>query len=184
MPSRAELTIRANAVGLDASTIPNDSKLEQKILYLEKNSTTFAGALATGVLTSDNTNVATTETVTIGTHVYTFKTALTPAANEVLIGVDADTSLTNLRSAINGTGTAGTDYAANTPVNTDVTCGAVTAHAVTVTAISYSITNADIATTETSAHLSWGATTLTGGTSKVIAKSEVVNRGVSGDKLT
>lgn len=76
MASRNELVIRASAVGLDATTIPNDSKLEQKILYLEKRSITITGTAPTTTLTT--TGVASNnETLTIGSAVYTLKTALT-----------------------------------------------------------------------------------------------------------
>jgi hypothetical protein len=320
MVAHNELSVRARVVGLDPTTYSNDSKLEQKVLFLEKNATTFTGSLATGVLTSDNTNNADADTVTVGSQVYTYKTALTgafasatltsdatapsdgdtvtldgvtytfrtaltvparpyevligvsaavaldnikqavnqgdtvqPAAatnegsgtnwstgtrrhpsvnattnanttqlfvanlhgssqnakvsvevsshlsfgaanfaggvdrvnGEVFIGTDADTSLTNLRSAINGTGTADTDYSGKTPVNASVTAGAVTAHAITLTAKDYSVTNASVATTETGAHLSFGATTLASGVAKVVAvDGTTVNgsAGLSGDK--
>lgn len=76
MPSRQELVVRANAVGIDPTTYPNDSKLEQKVLYLEKRATTFAGTLATGTLTSDATAQSDGDQVTIGSITYTFKTAL------------------------------------------------------------------------------------------------------------
>lgn len=76
MPSRNELVIRGNAVGLTASSYPNDSKFEQKILYLEKNATTFAGTLGTQTLTTSGT-FSDGETVTVGNRTYTFKTALT-----------------------------------------------------------------------------------------------------------
>lgn len=79
MPSRAELNIRARNVGIDPATYPNDSKLEQRVIYEEKNNATFAGVLATGTLTSDATNQANNETTTIGDRVYTWKTALTEA---------------------------------------------------------------------------------------------------------
>ena len=119
---------------------------------------------AMGTLTSDNTNVGATQTVVIEGQTYTFVSALTPLSGEVLIGTDADGSLLNLIRAINGTGTPGTDYAAGTPVNTAVTAAnSVTSHAFAVTAkISGSGGNA-ITTTETSPHLSWGSTHLTGG---------------------
>lgn len=310
MPTRNELAVRARAVGLDHTLYPNDSKLTQKLLWLEKRATTFAGTLGSGTLTSDNTNNADGETVTVGSSVYTFKTALTGARatstltsdatapsdgdtvtvegrtyvfrtaltntvgapyevligvsaavaldniksainadgtagvygsgtlahplvtattngnttqvvqaikygtegnnyltsetsahlswtgttlsagagrvlGEVLIGADADTSLTNLRSAINNTGTPDTDYEGKTPINTSVTAGAVTAHAITLTAKDYAVTNADVATTETGAHLSFGAATLGSGVAKVIAvDGTTVNgsAGISGDK--
>lgn len=187
MPSRAELELRAAAVGFDASTVHNDSKLEQKVLYLEKTGTTFTGALATGTLTSDATAPDDGETVTIGTAAqggltYTFKTALGTTANQVLIGASAAVALDNLKAAINGTGTAGTDYTANTPVHPLVTATTNTDTTQVVEARDYAVTNADIATTETSAHLSWGAATLASGTPKISAKSAYNLRGVSGDR--
>jgi hypothetical protein len=78
MASRQELVVRANAVGLTATDYPNDSKLEQKVLWLEKNATTFSGTLATGVLTSSGV-FSNNETITIGSTVYTMKTALSEA---------------------------------------------------------------------------------------------------------
>lgn len=191
MPSRHELNLRARAVGLNPTTIYNDSKLEQKVLWLEKNATAISGTAATGTLTSDNTNVANGETVTIGDQTYTFKTALTPAAYEVLIGASADDSLTNLEHCINMSGgTAGTDYAANTPTNKWVTAGDVAAHAITVTAINKDVGNATVATTETSAHLSWGGATLSGGAASVLATGSTIDAqsvkdsvaGLSGDR--
>lgn len=125
-------------------------------------------ASATGTLTSDNTNVADGETVVIGSTTYTFKTALTPTAGQVLIGANADASLLNLIRAINHTGTAGTDYAnlgVTSVANTQVSAASsVTAHAFAVTALAAGLAGNAIASTETSAHLSWGAATLTGGT--------------------
>lgn len=58
MPSRNELVIRGNAVGLTASNYPNDSKFEQKILYLEKNGTTYTETLGTGVFTIAGADVS------------------------------------------------------------------------------------------------------------------------------
>lgn len=184
MPSRAELEVRAAALGFDATTITNDSKLEQKLLYLEKNATAFTGALAVGTLTSDATNVSNNDTVTIGSQTYTFKTALTAAttANQVLIGADAATSLDYLKEAINGTGTPGTNYGSQTPVHSQVTATTNTDTTQVVAARDYAVGNASIATTETSSHLSWGATTLASGTSGVSAKTSYNLRGVSGDK--
>lgn len=124
-------------------------------------------AQATGTLTSNNTNVSDGDTVTIGTTTYTFKSALTPTAGQVLIGADADASLLNLIRAINHSGTPGTDYAnlgVTAVANTQVTAASsVTAHAFAVTAIVRGIAGNAIATTDTAATLSWGATTLAGG---------------------
>lgn len=78
MASRAELELRANAVGLDPSTFANDSKLEQKVLYLEKNVTAVAGTLATGTLTLSGALTA-DDQVKIGDVTYTFVSALSEA---------------------------------------------------------------------------------------------------------
>lgn len=118
---------------------------------------------ATGTLTSDNTAPSDGDTVTIGTKVYTFKTTLTPTEGQVLINSTADAALLNLIRAINHSGTPGTDYsvaAANAFVSAATS---VTSHAFAVTALSPGPAGNSIATTETSAHLSWGGATLTGG---------------------
>lgn len=117
---------------------------------------------ATGVLTSDNTNVADGETVTIGSRVYRYKNTMA-AINDVKIGADADTSLVNLAKAINLSGTAGTHYFAGTEINNQVTANeTITAHALTTTGKGTSAADNLIATTKTSAHLSWGHTTMWG----------------------
>lgn len=152
-----ELTrIILQTIGASPAT-PYLVKLDQ--LILDPFTGTDVGA--TGVLTSDNTNVANNDTVTIGTKVYTFKTTLTPTEGEVLRGGSADASLLNLIRAINHTGTPNTDYkcaAAHPAVNA---ASSVTAHAFQVTGIAPGVST--VATTETSAHLSWGAATLAGG---------------------
>lgn len=130
-----------------------------------------APSYATGTLTSDNTNVANGETVRIGNDTYTFKTTLTPAAYEVLRGASADASLTNLSSAVNHTGTPGTDYASATPRNSSVSASAVSSHTIVVTALQPGSYQNKLVTTEGSAHLSWGAATLTGGAEGAIAIS-------------
>lgn len=123
-------------------------------------------ASATGTLTgSGSTNVSDGDTVTIETTVYRFKTVMA-AVNDIQIGGsgNSDTSVTNLIDAINGTGTAGTNWFAGTVANTQVTAGALTSHAVTVTAIIPGLGANVIATTKSSAVLAWGAATLAGGT--------------------
>jgi hypothetical protein len=89
MPSRAELVARSAVVGVDASSYPNDSKLEQRLLWLEKRATAITGTIATTTLTSDTTTVADTETVTIGSKVYIFKTTLTETKASSTLTSDA-----------------------------------------------------------------------------------------------
>lgn len=124
---------------------------------------------ATGVLTSDTTLPADGDEVTIGSIVYVAKTALTtdPATvpYEVLIGANTDEFLANLKAAINGEAGEGTLYGEGTVAHPDVTCGAVAANAVTVTAIVAGLAGNSIAKAEDSAHLDWdgAGATLTGG---------------------
>lgn len=128
-----------------------------------------ADSYASGVLTSDNTQVTAGKKVTIGEAIYTFVAALTtdPATipYEVLIGADADETLANLKAAINGEEGEGTLYGEGTVANADVTCGAVTAHAITVTAKVAGLAGNLIAKAEDDAHLDWDGTGefLTGG---------------------
>lgn len=83
MPSRAELVNRANVMGINPASYPNDSKLEQKVIWAETNASTMAGTLAAGVLTLTG-DLTAGDQVLIGTQAqggktYTFVTALTGA---------------------------------------------------------------------------------------------------------
>lgn len=115
------------------------------------------GVAATATLTSTGTALTDADTVTIGDRVYTYKTVLTGAADEVLIGA-ATASLTNLKSAVNGTAGAGTTYGTGTVAHADVTAGTLTGTTVldfeasTPGAAGNSLTKA-----ETSTNLSWNA---------------------------
>lgn len=122
---------------------------------------------AKGTLTSDATNVSDGDTVvcgaTGGTSItYRFKTALL-APYDVLIGANAAGSLVNLKKAINGTGTAGTDYANGTLVNPDIIAAAITSTTLVVWFRTLGTAGNSYTTTETSSHLSWGGATLAGG---------------------
>jgi hypothetical protein len=120
--------------------------------------------VASGVLTSNETNPTDADTVKIGAITYRFKTTMAAAYDVKLHASDADITLANLVAAINGTGTAGTEYFAGTEAHPLVTAGAVTAHASTVTAQSIGYAANSIATTvPVGTTLSWGATTLVGG---------------------
>lgn len=66
-------------------------------------------------------------TVTIGSVVYTFKTVLTGAAFEVLIGGSAAATAANLDAAINDSGVEGTNYGNGTTPHPDVTSSVVSA---------------------------------------------------------
>ena len=167
MSFRPELNLRARVVGLDPSTIANDSVLEQRVISLEKTATTVTGAVGTTTLTSTLT-ANNNETMTIGTRVYTFKTTLTGAADEILIGAAATNTLDNIKSAINDTGTRGTQYGLGTAVNEQVVAGAKTATTLVLDTRYASLGNT-IATTETMTNFSFTAATIGSALPKVVA---------------
>lgn len=185
MPSRAELEVRARAVNVDASSYANDSKLEQQVLYAEKN-TVGDAVQATGTLTSDATAPSDGDTVTIGGYTYTFKTALTASTTpfEVLIGASAAIALDNLKEAINASGTPGTNFGSLTPAHPSVTATTNTNTTQVVQSRLAGTTGNSIATTETSSHLSWGAATLASGANGTYYKGQngTFNAQLSGDK--
>jgi len=91
---RNELVIRASAVGLDPTQTAyiNDSKLEQKVLWLEKRGTTFSGTLASGTITN-TTGVSTDgDTTLIGGITYTYKTTLTEVAASTTLTIGSEPS--------------------------------------------------------------------------------------------
>ncbi len=124
-------------------------------------------------------SIVLTEALTDTTRTAFANGADAPGAYAVLIGADADESLTNLRSAINGTAGEGTTYSTGTEAHPDVTCGAVTAHAVTVTAIVLGLAGNLIAKAENDAHLDWDGTGgfLTGGDINDIDTMEIGESG-------
>lgn len=122
---------------------------------------------ATGVLTSADTGAFTAgKLVVVGGKTYTWRSTFSTGPtvpNEVKIGANGDACLANLVKAINGSGIEGTDYSVGTVANVNVTAGAVTAHAVTVTAVEHGFVGNLITSTTDEAKLSWGAATLVGG---------------------
>lgn len=123
------------------------------------------GASATGTLTSTGVAPSDGDTVTIDTTIYTYKTTLTGAAYEVLIGASAAAALDNLKSAINATAGAGTTYGTGTAAHPTVYAITNTNTTQVVVAKLGGTAGNSIATTETSGQLSWGGGTLSGGSS-------------------
>ncbi len=143
---------------------------------------------ATAVLTSDGTNVSDGDTVTVGSTVYTFKTSLTSTAYQVKIGATAADSLTNLFHAINsGPGQLST-YSKLTLQHPNVFAAPSTSTTLTIYAKTNGAAANSIATTETSSHLSWGASTMqNGGWSRARYKSLALvakTPGVAGNSIT
>lgn len=122
------------------------------------------GATAGQTLTATGQPSA-TETITVGEQVYTFVAALTvPAvANEVLIGVDAATTLANLAAAINAGSGAGTTYGTGTIANADATATSDATHVVLTATATYSVAGNSVVTTETASNMGFAAATMTGG---------------------
>ncbi|MDE2098683.1 MAG: hypothetical protein KGL39_15625 [Patescibacteria group bacterium] len=120
---------------------------------------------ATGTLTSTNVNPFAGDAVTIGTVVYNLVGSLNGGANQVAIQGSADATLAALAAAINNAAGAGTLYSSDLAKHPLVSAGAVTAHAITVTAITGGTPGNSIPTLVTSGNLSlsWGAATMTGG---------------------
>lgn len=85
--SRARINLELAVMGFDYTTIADDDVADQRATYLLKNHDTVTGAAGSGVLTSDATAPSDADTVTVGTVVYTYKTALT--------GVRPTTTLTS-----------------------------------------------------------------------------------------
>jgi hypothetical protein len=132
-----------------------------------------AAVAAIGVVTRTATNVSDGDTITVGSQVYTFKTALTPADYEVLIGADSTASLLNLQRAINNSGgTPGTDYQVPA-ANTSATAYAIDGTEMLLRALTAGTAGNSIALEETSAQLS--RTAFSGGSNATTPASEILS---------
>lgn len=130
---------------------------------------TSSGAMVAGthpvsVFTSSGV-VVDTQTITIGTTVYTATASTPTAAYQVYMGADAEAFLTNLKYAINGTiAYRGTSYGYGTEAHPDVVAAASDATTLTVRGRVPGTSLNATATTETFTNGSWADTTLGGGT--------------------
>jgi hypothetical protein len=121
----------------------------------------YLGTAATGVLTF-SANLDDNDTLTIGSRVYRFKN--TPAAiNDIKIGTTKAASIVNLNATIDGSGTPGTEYYTGTLPHADVVITGIVADVVSFRAARTGAAGNLVTTTDSSAHLVWGATTLIGG---------------------
>ena len=158
----SEVAMTESLISDDGTTVAVSGILLANIQKIPTGTPVNAVA-ATNTVTSDNTNNGDGETVTVNGKVYTFKTALTPAEGEILIAGTADGSLTNLSRAINNSGgTPGTDYqiAAAHPT---VSAGAVSAHAIVLSAKIKGAGGNALTLAESAAHLSITGATFAGG---------------------
>lgn len=107
-------------------------------------------------------NPANNDTLTIGARVYTFKTTLTGAANEIKIGVaNTDTAL-NIKKALLAQATAGTDYGTGTVAHADV-AASVASNVVTLFTRAYDVGNNSYAIAKSGANIALSGATLSGG---------------------
>lgn len=155
------------------------ASLREKLTNLPMNDSALDVA-ATGTLTA--ATIANNDTVSVGGKTYTFKTALTPTANEVLLGGSVSDSLDNLIAAITAGAGSGTLYAAATTVNLNVTAAAGAGDTLVATALVAGAAGNSIASTASLTSGSWGAATLTGGSdnstatiSSVVSGSKTIN---------
>lgn len=150
------------------------ASLREKTTNLPMNDSALDVA-AVGTLTA--VTIANNDTVTLGAKTYTFKTALTPTANEVLIGGSVSDSLDNLIAAITAGAGSGTLYAAGTTINLQATAAAGAGDTVVATALIAGVAGNSIASTASLTSGSWGASTLTGGADNNTATITAVNGG-------
>ena len=126
------------------------------ILTLTGNAT--KGDLALGCLDYTG-NAVNGEIVTIGSNVYTYKTAITEAEGDVLIGVDQQASLENLTAAINFGVGKGVVYSNSTKPHPDVEATS-TPDSIEVCAKVVGVAGNSIITTDTLTNASWVDPTL------------------------
>lgn len=174
----ANPAVTCGAVGSHAVTITAVSYKASigNAIALTKTGAVFtvsgSGTLASGV----------NETVNVNGHTYTFVEALDAGvADEVLIN-GQDTSLDNLRAAINASSGAGTTYGTGTVVNADVTCGARSSHTVTLTAKALGTAANSYTLAVVGSHLSRGAATFSGGVNAIA--NEVLVDGTANGSLS
>jgi len=113
--------------------IPLQENVSASTLLKHVVNTAMKSAVATGTLTIAAGNAANNDTVTINTTVYTFKTTLTGAANEVKIGSANTDTCNNLAAAINLADGAGTTYGSVT-TRIGIVTASVASNVVTFTA--------------------------------------------------
>jgi hypothetical protein len=150
------------------STPENLFIADGKLLKVYRNE-----AFARGELLASGGNIANNDVVEIGGTYYQWVNGSvdggTPAGTSgnpwkvAHVSGDNRQNLENLLKAINDTGVAGTTYSTALTANTSAEATASTADTLFVQALAAGAAGNSITTTETGAHIAWGAATLTGG---------------------
>lgn len=159
------VTARGAAARFAVDDAPTDQfNTINQVIPRDDTSVTAPYIAATNVLTFTG-QPANNDTVTVDSNVYTFKTALTPTAGEVLIGAAVNDSINNLVAAINGDAGSGTLYAAGTTASDDASALNIDNSQMRVTANTPGTAGNSITATESCANAAWADTggTLVGG---------------------
>jgi hypothetical protein len=131
----------------------------------------YGATRATGTITQSG-QPANNDTITVGGTTYTFKTALTPAANEVFIGATAAATLANLAAAIGGFGVVNTNYGTGTVPHQTIQVTANSGTVLTLTAyVGGTGGNALVLTESATNYVVSGSGTLSGGSGSVVTTS-------------
>ncbi len=123
----------------------------------------YGSTKATATITSSGVAPSDGDTVTLDGVVYTFKTALTPTAGQVLIGASAAAALTNLAAAMMDYGTRGTNYATGTTVSATTRVKSVSATVIIIEALKGGTSGNSIALAKSAATLTLSGSTLASG---------------------
>jgi hypothetical protein len=149
--------IKAIVGGRDATN--NDVAMYELTAMVRNVSAKWAYATQTLTFSGVATD---TQTVTLGTKVYTTQASLTNADGNVLIGANQTATSLNLARAITLGAGAGTLYAAAMTLHPTITAVESSATVVATAKVAGNAANS-YATTETQTNASWGNTTLLGG---------------------
>ncbi len=152
-------TVKLNNVG-DAPTVLDGVK--SSLVHTFPDTALVASVQATETLTFTGQPLD-TETVTLGSTVYTFKTTPASAYDVQISTVDVDQSVMNLIDAVNATGLRTGAYFAGTLVHPTVSAAQGAGDTVTITALLAGTAGNSLASTETLTNGSFGAATLSGG---------------------
>lgn len=141
------------------------ASVAEAVAYLAKfGITDFEDTAATGTLTIAE-QPSNGDTMVIGTKTYTFQTSLTDVDGNIEIGSSLTITQSNVKNAINLTGSPGTGYAASMTLNADASLGSWVSNVATVTATTGGSAGNSLATTSsfTDADNGFAATTMSGG---------------------
>jgi hypothetical protein len=166
--SRQYITVDWTAIATDTDLITGDGTATTFTLLATVDTVvavTILGGPASNMGTAGGLAFNDGDTVTVSSVTYTFRALIDNLSpNEVLIGVDSATTMSNLAEAVNGGPNMGTDFSTGTAPNPDCTATSNN-NTITVTAIITGTSGNSIPTTTTctSGEFSWPTTTLSNG---------------------